>query len=78
MSLPTTGKAFVKSYKCNGCGAQSRQETNHYGETYGRCRSCGANPSVHTCLDPLPVGMARPEPWKIVKLSDVAEIIKAA
>jgi hypothetical protein len=30
---------------------------------------------VHVCLDPLPEGMRRPEPWKMVRLGDVAKIV---
>ena len=30
---------------------------------------------VHECLEPVPEGHAKPEPWKQVKLGDVAEVI---
>lgn len=30
--------------------------------------------TVSECVEPLPEGWGRPEPWKIVKLGDIVEI----
>jgi hypothetical protein len=30
---------------------------------------------VHVCLEPVPVGMGIPEPWKKVKLGDLVNVV---
>ena len=85
-SKPTTGKVTTKRYRCAHCSAEHDVATNHYGEVYSRCPnssclsrrpSCNSTyqPPRHVCLDELPQGMGRPEPWKVVKLGDVLEIV---
>lgn len=73
-----TGKVSHKQYKCTRCGHVSSQQTNHYGETYGPCVCNWKNPMkgnpVHECLETRPEGWEKPEPWKMVKLGDIAEI----
>lgn len=53
--------------------------TNHYGEIYSRCPSCSWKYPLecgrHVCLEPVPESIGVPEPWKIVKLGDVATIV---
>jgi DNA-directed RNA polymerase subunit RPC12/RpoP len=80
--MKTIEKCCTKNYRCTECGHESKQDTNHYGEIYIRCSNCSwkspmSPMQVHECLDPLPEGMGRPEPWKIVRLGDVAEIVQA-
>ncbi len=70
--LQITGKVTVKPYKCTKCGHESEQSTNHYGETYGACRSCGN--TQHVCTADLPEGWGRPAPWKQVRLGDLVDI----
>ncbi len=75
--LQTTGAITAKRYKCVDCGHEHTASTNHYGEIYIRCTKCSWKPGQgmrHECLEPLPEGWGRPEPWKLVKLGDVAEI----
>ena len=77
--MKTTGKITAKMYRCKSCGHESLHSTNHYGEIYPRCTACGwKHPmemgQVHTCLEPLPEGMGVPEPWKMVKLGDIATV----
>jgi hypothetical protein len=70
-----TGKVTWKRYECAACGGRSEHATNHYGEIYGCCRDCPPwrRPStVLRCLDPLPEGWGRPEPWRAVKLGGPA------
>jgi hypothetical protein len=54
------------------------RSTNHYGEFYDFCQCSWKSPmdpiKTFECLEPLPEGWARPEPWKKVRLGDVAEI----
>ena len=74
-----TGKLTAKRYRCE-CGYKSTHSTNHYGAFYDRCPKCSwkspMDPiKVHTCLEPLPEGWERPEPWKKVKLGDIAEFV---
>lgn len=78
---PTTGKYSQKMYKCQTCGHESLHGTNHWGEIYPRCRECGwKHPmeigQVHICLEKPPEGMGIPQPWKMVKLGDVCEIVQ--
>jgi len=74
--MKTTGKQSSKLYRCQGCGHESHNTTNHYGKFYDRCRKCSPKSpmdaiKVHECLEPMPAGWARPEDWKIVKLGDL-------
>ena len=78
--MPTTGKYTHKKYRCKSCGFESMIGTNHWGECYPRCKNCGwKRPmecgQVHECLEPMPEGYDKPEPWKMVKLGDICEII---
>lgn len=80
-ALKITGRITPKMYKCTDCGYESMHSTNHYGEIYPRCKNCGwkhplSSGQVHICLESLPEGWGIPEPWKIVKLGDIAEITK--
>lgn len=66
----------AKSYKCQACGHIIEASTNHYGEFYDRCRNCSWKSPMdpiktHVCLEPLPEGWTKPEPWKKVKLGDI-------
>jgi hypothetical protein len=72
--LPTTGKYSYKQYKCTKCQGEYPIGTNHYGECYPLCRKCG-HVATHVCLEPVPEGMGVPEPWKLVKLGDICEIV---
>lgn len=74
-----TGKVTPKRYKCMSCGHISTHSTNHYGEIYPPCRNCAwKHPmefgQVHKCMEEVPKGWGTPEPWKRVKLGDIAEI----
>jgi hypothetical protein len=73
-----TGKVTPKRYQCQTCQAIEIHSTNHYGEIYPRCRSCGwkhpMDVQVFKCLEPLPEGWLTPEPWKICKLGDLVTI----
>jgi len=76
-----TGPYSIKPYRCRSCGYISQIGTNHWGECYPRCRNCGwKHPleagQVHECLEPPPPGYDIPEPWKRVRLGDIAEIVK--
>lgn len=75
---PTTGRYSIKRYQCKRCGHESQEGTNHWGEIYSRCSNCSwkypLEATVKVCLEPVPEGYGTPEPWKIVKLGDVAEI----
>ena len=78
--MKITGKISSKRYRCSECGHESNHSTNHYGQFYDRCPSCSwkspMSPiKVFECLEPLPEGWGKPEPWKMVKLGDIAEIV---
>jgi hypothetical protein len=84
--VKVTGAVTAKLYKCVHCAEESVQTTNHYGETYSRCKNfqCVSRlpnenarytPPRHECLSPLPEGWGRPEPWKQMKLGDICELI---
>jgi hypothetical protein len=80
---PTTGKYCEKRYKCKECGHEKMIGTNHFGEcyslgNYNACPQCPPfkRPTTWVCAEPLPEGMGTPEPWKMVKLGDIAEIVK--
>lgn len=77
--MKTTGKISVKPYRCTECGHVSKFSTNHWGDIYPRCSSCGWKKPlqlsmVHECLEPMPEGFAKPAPWKSVCLGDIATI----
>lgn len=81
MSKPTTGKVSPKRYQCSDCGAVETHSTNHWGEIYPRCRSCGwkkpmAGAQRFVCLELCPPTHDLPEPWKLVKLGDIVEIVE--
>lgn len=68
---PTTGKLTEKLYRCGECGHETRQTTNHYGETYSlgsynACPKCPPykRPTTWKCAEEPPAGMGVPAPWK--------------
>jgi len=67
-----TGKVSWKQYKCCSCGHEHSISTNHYGETYGPCPNCSwkrpLKANKHVCVEPLPEGWTRPEPWKLTTI----------
>ena len=74
-----TGKYTYKNYKCTRCGNVEKQRSNHWGDIYPRCKECSwKNPmdpfSVWECLEPMPVGYEKPEPWVKVRLGDICKI----
>lgn len=69
-----TGKYSVKWYHCRECRYGRQVGTNHWGEVYERCPDC-CKLVVWDCDEPMPEGFEKPEPWRIVKLSEVAEIM---
>ena len=72
-----TGQYSQKNYRCKDCGFTRLEGTNHYGDIYSRCPECSwkvGQGLVSECVDPLPEGWGTPEPWKLVKLGDIAEI----
>ena len=81
MPKPTTGKYSYKKYRCTRCGREEIHGTNHWGQTYSSCSGCSwKNPMepivTWECLEPCPETHDKPEPWKIVKLGDIAEIVQ--
>jgi DNA-directed RNA polymerase subunit RPC12/RpoP len=77
----TIGKVTMKRYRCRGCGRESMRSTNNYGDIYITCNTCSWKTppeliSTYECLEPLPEDWERPEPWKVVKLGDIADIVK--
>ena len=76
---PKTSRVSSKRYRCVHCGAESMISTNHYGEVYSRCDSCAwkrpGQGNRHVCLELVPEGMGAPEPWQLVKLGDICEIV---
>ena len=72
---PTTGRYSVKRYKCTHCGHEADTGTNHWGEIYSRCVSCSwkrpLEATVKVCLESMPEGFDRPEPWHMVCPYDV-------
>lgn len=77
MGMPTTGLYSHKRYQCTGCKTIEVIGTNHWGECYPYCEKCRST-TVWKCLEPLPKGMAKPAPWKMVKLGDVAKVTTPA
>lgn len=72
MAKPTTGKHSVKKYECTACGAVEKHGTNHWGDIYPRCRSCGWKRPMgqtFTCLEPCPETHDKPQSWKVAKLA---------
>ena len=75
----TIGKSSRKRYRCTECGHESLIDTNHWGECYPRCTKCAwKHPAqigqVHECLEPLPEGYSKPEPWKFVTLGEICDV----
>ena len=78
--LPTTSRVSVKLYRCTRCGHESKHSTNHWGDIYPTCDGCSwKNPmqpqTIMECLEPMPEGFRKPEPWKFVRLRDVADVV---
>lgn len=71
----TIGKYSKKPYECTECGQEKEIGTNHWGECYPVCDVCKKQ-TVWKCLEPLPSGYKKPEPWKWYKLKDLVKIIK--
>ena len=74
-SPPIFGKYSHKLYTCTKCGTVKKEGTNHWGEIYPYCQKC-AKQTTWQCLEPVPEGMSIPEPWAMVRLGDVIEVIK--
>lgn len=79
MQLKTTGAYKLKPYECTRCAYRAEAGTNHWGEFYDRCPNCSwkypLDPTVTwKCLEPTPQGYTTPQPWKKVKLGDIAQI----
>lgn len=83
--MPTIGKYSYKDFKCRHCGHVKKIGTNHWGEcyslgNYNSCPACGwkrpMDVTIWDCIEPIPEGYTKPEPWKIVKLGDICEIIE--
>lgn len=77
--VKTTGKYSHKLYKCERCGHEQQIGTNHWGAVYSSCPKCQwKHPmeigSTWECLEPMPEGYEKPEPWKKVTLGEVMEI----
>lgn len=77
--MQITGRITAKRYRCTRCGAESTESTNHYGDFYPmRPRCCGwkhpLEAATFECLEPLPEGWARPEPWRKVRLGDLVKV----
>ena len=77
--MKTTGQVSTKRYECVHCAHESQISTNHWGEVYSPCRNCSwkrpGQGNIHKCLEPLPEGYAKPEPWTFVRLGDIAKIV---
>jgi len=73
--MKTTGKVSWKQYKCTRCNHIHSVQTNHCGDTYGRCPNCSwkypLEPNKHVCIEPLSDSFKRPEPWKIATIEVV-------
>lgn len=79
IEMKTTGKVTPKLYKCTNCGHEQLQSTNHWGEIYPACPECQWKRPMELgskwiCLESMPEGYQKPEPWKTVKLGDICEI----
>ena len=79
MSKPTISRVSSKLYRCTRCGHKSEISTNHWGECYPTCKNCSwKNPMspivIHECLELCPETHDKPQPWRVVKLGDVARI----
>lgn len=67
--------ASRKPYQCTTCSNEKEFLTNHFGECYPYCEICKTQ-TVWKCNEALPTGMELPPKWKLVKLSDVVEIVE--
>lgn len=72
--MQTIGKYSYKPYQCDTCGQEKELGTNHWGECYPVCDVCGKQ-TIWKCLEPVPEGFTKPDPWNFVKLGDVADIL---
>jgi hypothetical protein len=75
----TTGRYSIKKYQCSTCNDIQDHGTNHWGEIYISCKKCSwkspMDPiKIFHCLEPLPTGYDKPEPWKKVRLGDICQI----
>jgi DNA-directed RNA polymerase subunit RPC12/RpoP len=73
-------KLSYKKYQCQRCGHVMDIQTNHWGEVYPRCPNCSwkhplDQQSTFKVIEPVPEGAWIPEPWKKVRLGDVADIV---
>jgi hypothetical protein len=84
--VKTVGPITRKRYRCTHCEQESVQATNHYGETYGSCENfqcvsrrpmgnATRKPPRHECLEALPEGWEKPEPWKQVDLGEFFGVV---
>lgn len=71
--MPVTGKYSMKLYKCSKCETEKQIGTNHWGDIYPYCKKCN-HITIWNCLEPMPKGYTKPEPWKICKLGDIVKI----
>jgi len=66
--MPVTGEYSQKKYKCPDCGHEYLAGTNHWGDIYSRCPSCGwkhpLGNSPQVCLEKPPEGVEIPVPWR--------------
>jgi len=75
----TTGKYSQKRYRCTlwDCGVEYTTGTNHYGDIYGPCPECkmltGERAHRSVCIEPLPAGWERPQPWKRVLIKEITD-----
>ena len=63
--MKTTGTYSHKPYRCTKCGREEKIRTNHWGECYPYCKTCRMQ-TAWECLEPVPEGYTKPEPWKTV------------
>lgn len=75
MSELTLEKVRRKRYRCQECGHEIEQDTNHYGHTYSwgsynTCPTCPPykRPNTWVCCEEPPAGMGKPENWRKVEI----------
>jgi len=71
--MVTTGPYSYKKYQCTQCGLEQEHGTNHWGEIYPYCPRC-MKTTVWVCLEKMPKGYEKPEPWKMAILRDIADV----
>lgn len=77
----TIGKITHKLYRCTKCKHEQLHGTNHWGDIYPACPKCQwKRPmemgSVWECLEPIPEGYDKPEPWATVELGTILNSIE--